>query len=131
MQSGVYLKSEHYNGMLHCRNGVQYNCFELRERHALKTMVEKGIAAGDDPKKFQQVSERSERALRKTCMRASERSEQQAKRAASEASSKRSELVATSVGVGVAGLEEDENTMRWISRGLAADKYNWLHPQLN
>jgi len=35
----------------------------------------------------------------KTSMRASERSEQQAKRAASEASSKRSELVATSVGV--------------------------------
>jgi len=39
----------------------------------------------------QKVSERSERSLRKTSMRASERSKQQAKRAASEASSKRSE----------------------------------------
>ena len=42
-----------------------------------------------------EVSERSERALMKTRIRASE---QQTKRAASEASSKRSELVATSVG---------------------------------
>jgi len=44
------------------------------------------------------VSERSERAFMKTRIRASERSEQQTKRAANEASSKRSELVATSVG---------------------------------